>query len=493
MQLFTVGHSNHSIKTFIELLQRHKITALADVRSRPYSRYLPHFCQAQLKDYLEAEKIRYVFLGQELGARPEDQSCYVDGKALYERIAATDLFIEGIQRILNGVKKYRIALMCAEKDPITCHRAILICQHLQKHGLEIYHIKADGNLESQQDLEQRLLIKYGFREVEGNTQTEQSPLFFLGKSEDNIPLEERLTKAYKLQGDAIAYVKKEVIESTTSKELVITKKINIAHSKVEYIESNSILTKASGFMGGFDYTLNPYSGCTFGCTYCYAAFFSKTKDQRESWGYWVQVKNNALELLKKKRKKPLIGTTVYMSSVTDPYQPIENDLKLTRSIIIELLEYHQIHLVIQTRSPLVIRDIDILKQFERIQVNMTITSDNEEVRQVFEPFCSRNDARINAIKKVKEAGIKSCITMTPLLPISDPHKFAKDLLAVKVDKYIVQPFHAERGKFIAGTRQTALNLINEMGWDMPKYHETVKILRDYLPNLKEGKEGFSEL
>ena len=83
--------------------------------------------------------------------------------------------------------------------------------------------------------------------------------------------------------------------------------------------------------------------------------------------------------------------------------------------------------------------------------------------------------------------------MTPLLPILDPHKFATDLLAVKVDKYIVQPFHAERGRFIAGTRQTALNLINKMGWDMPKYHETVKILRNYLPNLKEGKEGFSEL
>ncbi|MFN4889698.1 MAG: DUF488 family protein, partial [Pseudanabaena sp.] len=178
MQLFTVGHSNHSIKTFIELLQRHEITALADVRSRPYSRYLPHFCQAQLKDYLEADKIRYVFLGQELGARPEDQSCYVDGKALYDRIAATDLFTEGIRRILKGIKsRHRIALMCAEKDPLTCHRAILVCKNLKEYDLDIQHIKSNGDLESHGELEDRMLAKHGFKQFAKPIEISQLSLF----------------------------------------------------------------------------------------------------------------------------------------------------------------------------------------------------------------------------------------------------------------------------------------------------------------------------
>src|SRR5690349_6101115 len=102
----------------------------------------------------------------------------------------------------------------------------------------------------------------------------------------------------------------------------------IGKSAVNYVESRSILTKPSGFVDFFDYTLNPYSGCTFGCTYCYAAFFARTDDLKATWGEWVHVKENALELLVKQRKKPLIDKTIYMSTVTDPYQPIEKDLGL---------------------------------------------------------------------------------------------------------------------------------------------------------------------
>jgi uncharacterized protein (DUF488 family) len=210
MQLFTVGHSNHSIKTFIELLQKHEITALADVRSRPYSRYLPHFCQAQLKDYLEADKIRYVFLGQELGARPEDQSCYVDGKALYERIAATDLFTEGIRRILKGVKsRHRIALMCAEKDPLTCHRAILVCKNLKEYDLDIQHIKSNSELESHGELENRMLAKHGFKQFAKPIEISQLSLFdALSPVQEVAELDREscLIEAYKKQGDEIAYV-----------------------------------------------------------------------------------------------------------------------------------------------------------------------------------------------------------------------------------------------------------------------------------------------
>jgi uncharacterized protein (DUF488 family) len=200
MQLFTIGHSNHNIKTFIELLQEHQITALADVRSTPYSRYLPDYCQAQLKNHLECDRIRYIFLGQELGARPEDQSCYVAGKAIYEKIAATDLFTDGIRRILKGVKsRHRIALMCAEKDPMTCHRAMLICPQLKEYDLDIQHIRPNGQLESHVELEERLLAKHGFKgAIQVSLFDTASPL--------DLPREDQLVEAYKKQGDEIAYV-----------------------------------------------------------------------------------------------------------------------------------------------------------------------------------------------------------------------------------------------------------------------------------------------
>ena len=200
MNLFTIGHTNHNIQTFIEFLQKHNVTALADVRSRPYTRYLPDYCQAQLKDHLEANKIRYVFLGQELGARPEDQSCYVEGKAIYEKIAATDLFTDGIRRILKGIKsRHKIALMCAEKDPMTCHRAILICPQLKEYDLDIQHIKPDGSLESHTELEDRLLIKHGFKGVIQTSLFEMSP-------HSDLDHEDQLMQAYRKQGEEIAYV-----------------------------------------------------------------------------------------------------------------------------------------------------------------------------------------------------------------------------------------------------------------------------------------------
>lgn len=168
----------------------------------------------------------------------------------------------------------------------------------------------------------------------------------------------------------------------------VGKRKQIGKSIVEYKKVSSILTKASGFMNSYDYTLNPYSGCSFGCTYCYAAFFSRSDDKKDNWGYWIDVKENSLSLLIKFRRKPLIGKTIYISSVTDPYQPIEKELELTRSLLKELSEYHKPIIVIQTRSPLVTRDLDLFNRFDKIQINMTITTDSEEVRKIFEPFMS---------------------------------------------------------------------------------------------------------
>ncbi len=271
------------------------------------------------------------------------------------------------------------------------------------------------------------------------------------------------------------------------------KKSTIGQTDIQYIQSASILTEAKGFMGAYDYTLNPYSGCSFGCNYCYAAFFSRSSDEKDNWGHWLKVKENALQLLIKFRKKPLLNKTIYISSVTDPYQPIEKNLQLTRSLLKELANYHKPRLVIQTRSPLVTRDIDLFKKFEVVQVNMTVTTDSEAVRKAFEPYCPSNKLRLKAIQEITDAGIQSCITMTPLLPIENALLFTDELLHTGVKKFIVQPFHPDKGKFIASTREVAIEQMRQMNWNDLKYNQVVQIFREKLPWLGEGKQGFAPI
>jgi DNA repair photolyase len=242
-------------------------------------------------------------------------------------------------------------------------------------------------------------------------------------------------------------------------------------------------------MSEFDYSLNPYGGCSYGCSYCYAAFFVRDDQKREDWGKWVLVKENALEVLRK-MKTDLRGKTVYMSSVTDPYQPIERRLLLVRSLLGELLE-RGVRLVVQTRSPLVVRDIDLLRQFEHARVNMTVGTDSREVHKVFEPHCPSPRRRLRAIQQVREAGVRSCITLTPLLPISNPERFVRDLKATTVEHFVVQPFHINRGKFVAGTRPEALRIAAQMNWTEDRYREFVRLMRDQLPIVEEGREGFA--
>ena len=285
----------------------------------------------------------------------------------------------------------------------------------------------------------------------------------------------------------------------------------------------SILTRATGFMGEYDFTLNPYGGCTFGCTYCYAAFFARDKELQENWGKWVRVKHNEespYNLDKTSGKwvssgnnasqpyrmtpKSLDGKLIYMSSVTDPYQPIERKLGLTRHWLKQLADNQKPKLVIQTRSPDVTRDCDLFQRIKdnggSVQVNMTITTDDEDVRRAFEPSCPSNTIRMKAIKEIREKGITTCITMTPLLLVSDPEAFANRLLDTGVRKFIVQPFHFNQGKFIAQTREQAVAVMAEkLGCEKPRYkerylehyNEVFKILKESLPQLGEGKDGFA--
>ena len=260
-------------------------------------------------------------------------------------------------------------------------------------------------------------------------------------------------------------------------------------AEVTYRAASSILTPASGFMAEYDYTLNPYSGCGFGCHYCYAAFFARDKELVDTWGDWVTVKENAVDLLRRRRKS-ISGKSIYMSSVTDPYQPIERKLELVRSILSELIP-HQPRLVVQTRSPLVTRDIDLLKQFDVVRVNMTVTTDSEEVRRAFEPHCPTNNKRLEAIAEVMAAGIDSAITLTPLLPVDDPPAFAQLLASTGVNRFVVQPFHPSQGRFVRGTREEAVRIASSMGWNEERYRATVEILRKWLPDVEEGQDGFA--
>ena len=156
--VFTVGHSNHSPEEFIKLLRRHNVEEVADVRSSPYSRYTPHFNHESLNGILENVGIGYTFMGEELGGRPTDRSCYdADGRVRYDRVADTNPFDDGIRRIIRGADERRIALMCTEKEPLECHRTLLIAKTLTKRGVAVAHILADGNLENHEATMDRLM------------------------------------------------------------------------------------------------------------------------------------------------------------------------------------------------------------------------------------------------------------------------------------------------------------------------------------------------
>lgn len=193
--VFTIGHSTHPQDRLIALLKTHGVTALCDVRSKPYSRMNPQFNKEDLKQALHKAGISYVFLGKELGARSEDPSCYDGGKVQYDRLAQTEIFREGLGRIEEGIRKYRISLMCAEKEPLECHRTVLVARHLDAAGHVVQHIHADGSLESHEDAMNRLLRQLHLPEHD------------MFRSRKDI-----LADAYRLQEKRIAYDRSDVRE-----------------------------------------------------------------------------------------------------------------------------------------------------------------------------------------------------------------------------------------------------------------------------------------
>jgi len=151
LNLYTIGHSNHSFERFVELLRGHQVDVLVDVRSQPWSRYSPHFNREQLQPELEALGFRYLFMGDQLGGRPEAEKYYdAAGHVLYYKVARADWFLQGVQRLVTGIQDYRVAIMCSEEDPGICHRFLLVTRVLSEQGIQIQHIRGDGRLQSEE-------------------------------------------------------------------------------------------------------------------------------------------------------------------------------------------------------------------------------------------------------------------------------------------------------------------------------------------------------
>jgi uncharacterized protein (DUF488 family) len=189
--IYTVGHSKHPIERFVALLQQHAIDALADVRSTPYSRFNPQFNREKLQATLAVAGIRYVFLGDELGARSKDPSCYdEEGRVSYAKLAQTAPFRAGIERLLTGMQQHQIAIMCAEREPLDCHRTILVSRELERAGVPVTHILQDGTLEPHRQTMTRLA---------SDLKLAATDLF---RTPDEL-----IEDAYEKQGSRIAYVR----------------------------------------------------------------------------------------------------------------------------------------------------------------------------------------------------------------------------------------------------------------------------------------------
>ena len=155
--IFTIGHSNHEFATFRGLLARHDIDAVADVRSVPYSRRHPQFTRRPLADALGGAGIGYLWLGDALGGRQDAVAEIGDPAARYDRVAESASFRAGLDRVLDAAGDRRLVLMCAEREPMQCHRALLVCRHLAARGADLRHILADATLEPHADFETRLV------------------------------------------------------------------------------------------------------------------------------------------------------------------------------------------------------------------------------------------------------------------------------------------------------------------------------------------------
>ncbi|NBC73451.1 radical SAM protein [Paenibacillus sacheonensis] len=257
------------------------------------------------------------------------------------------------------------------------------------------------------------------------------------------------------------------------------------------------MNPASGYLTGYAYTLNPYVGCTFGCSYCYVRRMPLALFKGNPWGEWVEPKPFDGEGFRKEWRRAIAkgGVTIFMSSATDPYQPVEYKEKLTRQLLEAMAEEPPQFLLLQTRSPLVTRDIDLLKQMgDRVRVSLTIETDLEAVRKALTPYAPPLAARLRTIRELRQAGIPTQIAISPLLPCSAGFPA---LIAEAAERVVVDDFF--RGDGSGGKRSAQLKMAERyraLGAESLYAPETadafVDDLRALMPqgSVYFGQEGF---
>ncbi|MFE4570741.1 SPL family radical SAM protein [Paenibacillus chitinolyticus] len=224
-----------------------------------------------------------------------------------------------------------------------------------------------------------------------------------------------------------------------------------------YTMPKTLLNKGTGFLAGYTHSLNPYTGCSFGCSYCYVRKMPVSTFRGAEWGTWVDIKKEAAELFRKelRRAKSKGPVTLFMSSSTDPYQPIEYKERVTRSLLEVMTEEPPDFVLLQTRSPLVERDMDLLLQLKnQVRVSMTVETDLDEIRKRFSPAAPPIQARLKTLKALKAAGIPAQAAIAPLLPSSEAFP---ELLKSVVNRVCVDDYFMGDGS--GGRRTRSLNMV----------------------------------
>lgn len=269
------------------------------------------------------------------------------------------------------------------------------------------------------------------------------------------------------------------------------------HPHVQRKVPKRLLNPSTGFLSGYSHTLNPYTGCSFGCSYCYVRQSPVGLFRAEEWGTWVDVKDEAADRLRKelKRARAKGPVTIFMSSSTDPYQPLEVHERITRSLLEVMAEVPPDFLFVQTRSPLVTRDLDLFKRLEgHILVSVTVETDREDIRRMFSPAAPPIAGRLRALRELTAQGIPAQAAIAPLLPSTE--QFAAVLAGV-VSRVCVDTFAMGDGSGGKRTQRLGIGgLYRQLGleeWYEPEaYHRVVQELKKYFPEeaIFISKEGF---
>ena len=201
--------------------------------------------------------------------------------------------------------------------------------------------------------------------------------------------------------------------------------------KVKEVFAKTVLTRTA--IVGFDYCLNPYVGCGHGCKYCYASFMKRFTGHKEPWGEFIDVKVNAPSLLKKQLQRAKLGM-VAISTVTDPYQPLEKKYEITRRCLEALLD-KQFPVNLLTRSPLCLRDMDLFKRFNHIKVGLTMSTHDENIKRIFEPGSPAIESRAKALRTLHLEKVKTYAFVGPLLPMDS--KTLVQMLEGAVDEVLI--------------------------------------------------------